>query len=175
MPRFPFSYGVFQEYYLSHGPFRSNPSGLAAISTTAIAIMFFASPFVALGIQRFPRARRTAGLVGIAIINLALISGSFCNSSAMLLLTQGILYGLGGVILYFPAMYLIDEWFIARKGLAISVVMAGTGAAGTVIPFLLQWLLNKYGFRIALRVWSAIAVCLADPRTQRVVAADWHR
>lgn len=36
---FPFSYGVFQEYYLNHEPFKEEPAGIAAISTTATGIM----------------------------------------------------------------------------------------------------------------------------------------
>jgi len=33
---FPFSYGVFQEYYSTHEPFVSEPFGIAAIGTTAL-------------------------------------------------------------------------------------------------------------------------------------------
>jgi hypothetical protein len=32
---FPFSFGVFQEYYTTHEPFASEPSGIAIIGTTA--------------------------------------------------------------------------------------------------------------------------------------------
>lgn len=32
---FPFSFGLFQEYYSSHEPFASNPGGIAVIGTTA--------------------------------------------------------------------------------------------------------------------------------------------
>lgn len=65
---------------------------------------------------------------------------------------------MGGLTLYFPAMYVIDEWFIARKGIAYGVVWTGTGVSGAVFPFLLHWLLSSYGFRTALRVWAVILV-----------------
>jgi len=32
---FPFSFGVFQEYYATHEPFASQSKGLAAVGTTA--------------------------------------------------------------------------------------------------------------------------------------------
>jgi hypothetical protein len=32
---FPFSFGVFQEYYTTHEPFSNEPSGIAIIGTTA--------------------------------------------------------------------------------------------------------------------------------------------
>ena len=55
-------------------------------------------------------------------------------------------------------MYVIDEWFVARKGLAYGVVWTGTGVSGATVPFLLQWLLDTYGFRTALRVWAIVLV-----------------
>jgi hypothetical protein len=33
---FPFSFGIFQEYYSTHEPFVSKPYGIAAIGTTAL-------------------------------------------------------------------------------------------------------------------------------------------
>ena len=158
--RLPFSYGVFQEYYSSHEPFQKNSSRTAAISTTAIAIMFFASPCVALVIQRWPWVRFRAGLCGLALMDAALLVSSFCSSVSVLLATQGVLYAVGGLILYFPAMYFIDECFIARKGLAIAIVWTGTYAGGAGVPFLLQWLLKQYGFATAIRVWTVVLVSL---------------
>jgi len=35
---FPFSFGVFQEYYSTHEPFSSNPTGIDAIGTTATVL-----------------------------------------------------------------------------------------------------------------------------------------
>jgi len=32
---FPFSFGIFQEYYITHEPFSSAPSGITVIGTTA--------------------------------------------------------------------------------------------------------------------------------------------
>ena len=120
--------------------------------------MFISSPLVALALQRYPRIRRPASFVGLVITVLSLIIASFAHNTATLLATQGVMYALGGLTLYFPAMYVIDEWFIARKGLAFGVVWTGTGVSGAIVPFLLEWLLSSYGFRTALRVWAVILV-----------------
>jgi hypothetical protein len=37
---FPFSFGVFQEYYTTHEPFSSQPAGIAAVGTTATVRKF---------------------------------------------------------------------------------------------------------------------------------------
>jgi len=97
---------------------------------------------------------------GLAVMVLSLIAASFCNSVGGLLATEGVLYAVGGVIAYFPAMPFIDEWFIERKGFAYGMVWAGTGSAGVVVPFILQWLLDTWGFRTALRVWAIVLVSL---------------
>ena len=138
MNSFLFSYGVFQTYYSTHEPFSYQPAGIAAISTTTIAFMFFASPFVALIIQRYPGIRLPGGIIGLAIMEAALICASFSSSTSALLGTQGILYADSGLVVYFPAMYLVDEWFVARKGMAIGVIWSATGFAGAIIPFLLH-------------------------------------
>ena len=89
---------------------------------------------------------------------IALIAASFAQNTATLLATQGVLYAVGGLALYFPAMYIVNWWFIASKGLAFGVVLTGTGVGEAIAPFLLQWLLDLHGFRTVLRVWSVILV-----------------
>lgn len=155
---FPYSFGVFQHYYETHEPFSKDSSSTAAISTTASGLMFLSSPLVALLLQRYPNLRRPSGVVGLVIMLAALVGASFCNSSAALLATQGVLFAVGGLTLYFPAMLMIDEWFIARKGLAFGICWTATGTSGAIVPFLFQWLLDRYGFRTALRVWAVISV-----------------
>jgi hypothetical protein len=120
--------------------------------------MFLASPLIALGCQRFPRSRRLANFVGLAILTSALVAASYTSTTGALLATQGILFAIGGLTMYFPAMYVIDEWFIARKGLAFAVIWTGTGVGGAIFPFVSQWLLDSYGFRTALRVWALVIV-----------------
>jgi hypothetical protein len=115
--------------------------------------MFLASPLIALGCQRFPRSRRLANFVGLAILTSALVAASYTSTTGALLATQGILFAIGGL-----AMYVIDEWFIARKGLAFAVIWTGTGVGGAIFPFVSQWLLDSYGFRTALRVWALVIV-----------------
>lgn len=125
--------------------------------------MYFMSPFVAIAVQRWPQYRRTASICGLATMVSGLIAASFCNSVGGLIATQGVMYAIGGLAAYFPAMSLITEWFVARRGLAFGIMWAGTGIAGTVLPFLLQWLLDSYGYRTTLRVWALTLAVLASP------------
>jgi MFS family permease len=120
--------------------------------------MYFAAPLVAMITQRWPQSRRPLTWAGAILIVVSMLAASFANTVGGLLATQGVLYAIGGLILYFPTMVFVDEWFVARKGLAYGVMWAGSGSAGVVVPFLLQWLLDTYGFRTALRAWAVVLV-----------------
>lgn len=161
-PRNDTSPGVFQVYYDQHEPF-SSQGGSANIGTTESGIMYFMAPFISIAVQRWPRHRRHASCCGLVVTVLGLIAGSFCNSVNGLIGTQGVMYALGGLAVYFPAMALISEWFVQRRGLAFGIMWAGTGLAGTVVPFLLQWLLDYYGYRTTLRIWAIALTLLASP------------
>ncbi len=169
------SYGVMQEYYLQHEPFKSQPEGLAAVSTTAMAIMLIGSPFISLALQRFPSLRRVGGCIGLAIMFSGLIAASSTDSSMVVLWTQGVMYGVGALLVYFPAMFLIDEWFVERKGFAFGISWAGTGVGGASTPFLLQWLLTSYGHRTTLRVCAGAIVGSFCPPTFQDAVADSSR
>lgn len=156
---FPFSYGVYKSCYSRHDPFVSKPIGITAIGTTQAGIMYFGCPVIALLCQRWPQLRRSGTCLGAAVMVVSLIAASFCNSVSGLLATQGVMYGLGGMVLYYPTTSFISEWFVLRKGLAYGIMWAGTGSAGVVAPFLLQWLHKDCGFRTSLRAWAVILVC----------------
>lgn len=79
--------------------------------------MYFITPVVALCIQRWPQLARPAMFAAALIMVVSLIAASFCNSVSGLLATQGIMYALGALTVYYPSIKYIDEWFHARKGM----------------------------------------------------------
>ncbi|KAL2044944.1 hypothetical protein N7G274_002719 [Stereocaulon virgatum] len=160
---FPYSFGLFQEYYTTHAPFSNEPSGIAVIGTLALGIMYLGAPFTFALLQRFPHHRRRFAFAGLVITSTALIGSSFATRVWHLILTQGVLYAVGGSILYFPTIIFLDEWFIRRKGLAYGVMWAGTGVSGVCIPFIMNWGLSRYSFSTMLRVWSIVLILLAGP------------
>lgn len=160
---FPFSFGVFETYYSSHEPFSSDGAGVAAIGTTATGMMYFAAPLVYTFLKWYPRYRKTSTYLGFAILLASLIAASFQNTVGGLVGTQGVMYAIGGALHYFPTLSYLDEWFVQRKGIAFGVICAGGGAAGVAIPFTMEWVLNRYGFRTALRVWAVAVFILTTP------------
>ncbi|KAF2460123.1 putative MFS monocarboxylate transporter [Lineolata rhizophorae] len=160
---FPFSFGVFQTYYSTHEPFSSEPSGIAAVGTTSTGILYFSAPLALAIAQAWPRVRRPSAAAGLILTIIGLIGASFANTVPHLIATQGVIYAVGGTVLYFPMFIYLDEWFIQRKGLAFGIMWAGTGASGATIPLVMEAALSRWGFRTTLRAWSVAMFLLTTP------------
>jgi MFS family permease len=87
-----------------------------------------------------------------------LVAGSFANTLETLILTQGVAYGVGFLILYYPILIMVNEYWISRRGMAYGLLCGASGVSGAIMPFVVQALLAKYGYQTTLR---AIAVGLA--------------
>ncbi|KAE8166044.1 major facilitator superfamily domain-containing protein [Aspergillus tamarii] len=160
---FPFSFGVFQEYYDRQEAFTSDKSTVAAIGTTATGLMYCTAPLIYGLLRRFPKYRKMLSVMGYIVLLASIVGASFANTASQLLATQGVLYALGGSVHYFPAFLYLDEWFVRRKGLAYGIFIAGAGIAGIVTPFAMSWILDTWGFRTALRTWAILSFTLTTP------------
>ncbi|ERF77044.1 hypothetical protein EPUS_07950 [Endocarpon pusillum Z07020] len=158
---FPFSYGILQEYYTAHEPFSASPSAIPIIGTSATGIMYLGSPFTFIVLMMQPQWSRPCTILGFMILILALLLSSFAQAVWHLILLQGVLYGVGGAMSYCPCILFMDEWFVKKKGLAFGIMWAGLG--GLLIPFLMDWGLERLGFRIVLRVWVVILGSFLGP------------
>lgn len=114
-------------------------------------------------LKYFPRLRLWATPIGLVVMCLALGLGSFSNNVAHLILTQGILYAIGGGFAWTPILFFIEEWWVRRRGFAYGVTMAGLGMSGAILPVILEWLLHRFGFRTTLRVCALSFVALNFP------------
>ena len=114
-------------------------------------------------VKRWQRWHRYMVWFGWTLSILGLLAGSFAKDIGSLIATQGILYSLGVLIMYFPVISMLNEWFVAKRGLALGIVTAATGVSGTVMPFVLEILLNKYGYPTTLRAVAISLVILTGP------------
>ncbi|EFY94170.1 MFS transporter [Metarhizium robertsii] len=159
---FPFSFGVFQDYYSTHEPFAGSEQ-IPIIGTCAMGIMYLDIPLV-MGIQRmYPWFSRWSPMLGLVLMCVSLAASSFSQNVGHLIVTQGVFYAIGGSISYCPCLLYMDEWFARRKGLAYGIMWSGTGLAGFSLPLILEVFLHKYGFRTTLRIWAVALLVLTMP------------
>ncbi|RSL98510.1 hypothetical protein CDV31_012577 [Fusarium ambrosium] len=159
---FPMAFGVFQEHYARQPEFQDSPN-IAVIGTVSSSIYFLGASFATPLVKRFQRWQRHMVLVGTATCILSLLGASFARSVNELIATQGVLYGTGFLLLYFPLLSMLNEWFVQRRGFAYAIVYAGGGFSGVGLPFLFEWLLGRWGHREALRIFVVIQVVLLVP------------
>ncbi|PQE26410.1 hypothetical protein CJF30_00001151 [Rutstroemia sp. NJR-2017a BBW] len=162
LPGFPISFGVFQAYYSTLPQFSTSSSQLALIGTIAQGLSYLGSPFSAYLTKRFPKYQLPQLWLGWVTCIASLIIASFQSTVQGLIWTQGVMYGLGFVLLMYPIIGMINEWWVLRKGMAFGVISAASGVSGAALPLGIEWLLARYGYRTALRVIAVgIAICTA--------------
>ncbi|KAK3313540.1 major facilitator superfamily domain-containing protein [Apodospora peruviana] len=158
----PFSFGVFQNYYSIHEPWASS-GNTAVIGTCSMGIMYLDTPLIMGLLRRFPRQGRWSPIFGLVIMCLGLALSSFSTTVTHLIITQGVIYAIGGSIAYSPCIIYLDEWFVMRKGLAYGIMWSGTGLAGVILPLLLEYLLSTCGFQTTVRLWACLVFVLTAP------------
>jgi predicted MFS family arabinose efflux permease len=60
-------------------------------------------------------------------------------------------------------MHVISAWFYRKRGLAIGLVMAGTGLGYTYVPVLVRYVIDAYSWRAAYFVLAGIIAFIALP------------
>src|SRR5690349_1770539 len=124
---------------------------------------FLGSPLMTYITKRYRNRRWQFIWTGWVIDIVSLVAASFCSSIPILALTQGVLYGVGFFILYYPVLAMLNEWFVARRGQAYGILFASTGLSGIVLPFLTETLLAKYGYKTTLRAFGAAVFATSGP------------
>ena len=131
------------------------------VSTTAIASAYaLATLIAAFGLTRMgflvDRFGPRRALIGVSIV-LGLACFVFGAATGVITLSLGFMllrfFGQGSMML--GASNLVAQWFVAKRGVAMSVMMLGFSASMALHPPLSQWLVETLGWRMA---WVALGV-----------------
>ncbi|KAK3117490.1 hypothetical protein LTR53_001090 [Teratosphaeriaceae sp. CCFEE 6253] len=125
--------------------------------------MYLMMPLYFSVLQRWPFLERYSVWASLPTIAASLIGASFARTVPQLIACQGVLYALGGNLMFAPTVTYLDEWFVRRKGLAIGIMWAGDGASGVILPLVMQALLSRFGLRTTLRAIACAMVLLMAP------------
>lgn len=155
-----FTYGIFQEFYLSKkGPlFGVEPAKVAIIGTIATSITY-------MGGALQPQIRKhfssfTSMFIGSILLSFGMIIASWCNETWQFAMTQGLMFGIGSSLVYMPPIVYCPQYYDRRRGVAMGVVFSGTGFGSLVFAFLSRALITSVGWRWSLRILGLIALSI---------------
>ncbi|KAI9735761.1 MAG: hypothetical protein M1818_006370 [Claussenomyces sp. TS43310] len=160
---YPLAFGIFQEYYTTRSGIEGSAGAFASIGTSLTGIMYLMMPLTFTLLTRYPRLRPYCGPVGLVIAVGSLILSSFATKVWQLIASQGVLCAIGSGLLFSPTTLYLDEWFIAKKGMAYGTMWAGKSVAGVVMPFVMNALLDSYGPRTTLQAWAVTLLIITAP------------
>jgi len=113
---------------------------------------------------------RTVTLIGGTLLLLANTLASLSTQLWHFLLAQGVLLGCATCLSYIPAVTIAPGWFDARRGLAMGIILSGTGVGGVVWAPALRALNAAIGFRNTLRLTGGIGFVLVSAAA---MALEW--
>ncbi|KAJ6491895.1 MFS general substrate transporter, partial [Mycena sanguinolenta] len=161
---FPFSYGIFLDAYLQDPRITSQNNAtslLPLVGMLSSGIIYCSALIVSLTAASYPHHRHKLMWTGAVLCCGTLLGASYTTEIWLLILVQGIIYAIGGALLYLPCISFMSEWFVARRGMANGIIFSGTSVGGLLVPLILPQLISKYGPSKTLRLLGiAIGILL---------------
>ncbi|EZF31893.1 hypothetical protein H101_04516 [Trichophyton interdigitale H6] len=165
-----FSYGVFQEYYVTSTDSVLDPSEAKNRAAVALVGTLGAGLTWSGSIVINPLVSRVSGNANqkIATAGCCLMSASYALASLSqrlwhLLLTQGLLYGMGSSMVYFPILSVAPEYFDRHRGAAMGFILSGASIGGLVLSPLVRTFLGVIGVRWTLRAMALANMVITLP------------
>jgi predicted MFS family arabinose efflux permease len=154
-PIVPYTFSLFlNPLHAAFGWQREAISGTFALAAITVALV---SPGIGVLLDRFPPRRII--LPSIVIFALALASLSRLGPSIQrFYLTYFILGLVANGTAQFAYTRTILTWFNRRRGLALALLLTGSGVGSILIPPLTQWVIDHHGWRDAYLMLGGIAL-----------------
>ncbi|KAJ2395653.1 hypothetical protein GGI23_004221 [Coemansia sp. RSA 2559] len=178
------AWGVQQEY-LATNVYAGDENGIKTLSYIG-TLMFFSIYIWGMlaGWLAEVWSYRKLCAIGVVLMALGQIVGSFCKRPWQLCLAEGILYGLGCGLVFSPTSTAPARWFTTRRGLATGITVAGVGVGGLVIAPLTEFLVNHVGVPWSMRIAGFYILVLgliscyfvrvpAQDKTRTLRSFDW--
>ncbi|CAH2050759.1 unnamed protein product, partial [Iphiclides podalirius] len=159
---------IFKDLFIQLEMGSTSVTLLNGVTAMCVAI----SGFVTGPLLKFISMRQL-GLLAVIVFNLGSIGLVFVNSIPVFFLCQGIFQSLGVGALYNISFSIINDYFVKRRLLTISLVQSVAASVALFSPQLVNIIIENYGFRgtlfflAAINMHTFVSVILMQP-------VDWH-
>ncbi|KAF8802188.1 MFS general substrate transporter [Phlegmacium glaucopus] len=155
------AFGTFQAWYASHQLQHLPASTISWIGSLQFWIFFVTgAPIGRLFDAYGPTWLMVAGTICCLT---STMTTSVCTEYYQYILSQGVLFGLGVGLLFYPSLSSISTHFSKYRATALGVAVAGSSVGGVLYPIILQALFAKVGFGWGVRISGLLSavVCVA--------------
>lgn len=153
-------YGIFQNFYSETFPNNKIASWIGVLMS---ALAFLLSPAMTWLCQKYSIRRETYVICGITTCACSFLMAAFMNTLPGLIMTQGLMFGIGSAFVDLPSLTVLNSWFDSRRGFSYGVVFAGVDLVGAAYCFLAQYLLTTLTRRDTMLVMATLIAGVAGP------------
>ncbi|XP_050345876.1 monocarboxylate transporter 9-like [Nymphalis io] len=159
-----FSFGLLYIEFLDE--FKASKSTTAWIGSLFIAVPLLCGPVMSALVDRY--GCRSMTILGGIISSLGFVLASISTTLEMMMLTFGVIAGLGLGLVYVTAVVSIAYWFDKKRNLAVGLGACGTGVGTFLYAPMTQYFIEEYGWRGTILLLSGtllnLCVCGAVMR-----------
>lgn len=116
----------------------------------------WAAPFVNLLARH--AGTKVCMFLGSSFISGGLIAASFARAFWQLVITQGIMVGIGVGFLYVSTVPVISQWFKKKRSFALGITAGGSGLGGLIFSSSISPMIEKISLGWALRIQGIICL-----------------
>jgi len=164
-PIIPYTFSLFLDpLHAAFGWKRESMGGAFALAAITVALV---SPLIGLLLDRFPPRRII--LPGILVFAIALATLSRLTPHIVQFYLTFFVIGLvANATAQFAYTRTILTWFTSRRGIALALLLTGSGVGSILIPPLTEWMIQHHGWRSGFLLLGFIAL-LGFPLTAMLV------
>ncbi|XP_013386020.1 monocarboxylate transporter 9 [Lingula anatina] len=144
------SMGVYFEEFLEI--FKQSVGDTAWVGSLNYGMLLLTGPVCSVIVDRF--GCRVTAMLGGAIAAVGLFLSVFATSLMYLYVSFGIITGFGFGINCFASVFIVGLSFERRRSLAMGISIAGIGAGMMTQPYIIEYLVETYGWRGSLLIQS---------------------
>ncbi|RVX72955.1 hypothetical protein B0A52_03308 [Exophiala mesophila] len=151
------SYGIYLSYYISNDTFEGTSDlSFAFVGGANFATAMACTPLVNVCIRKF--GTNIPMYFGAVCFAGGFIAASFASEFWHLVLSQGIMVGVGTGFIWMPATPLLPQWFRRNRSLAQGISAGGSGVGGIIWSFSTVPMIENLGLGWALRITGMCAL-----------------
>ncbi len=154
-PIIPYTFSLFLDpLHAAFGWKREAMDGAFALAAITVA---FVSPLIGILLDRFPPRRII--LPGILVFAVALATLSRLTSHIVQFYATFFVIGLvANATAQFAYTRTILTWFTTHRGMALALLLTGSGIGSILIPPLTEWMIQRHGWRSGFLLLGSIAI-----------------